>query len=119
MEPASFWIPVAAAFGLVIGSFLNVVIVRRGHADWQERTSINGRSGCPRCGHEIAWYENIPVLSWLALRGRCRGCGERISIRYPLVELLTAVLWVAVAATAAWPIATLICASPCTTSPTA
>src|SRR5690606_9365122 len=81
-------------------SFLNVVIVRRGHGDWQQRRSLGGRSACPRCGREIRWYENLPVLSWLALRGRCRGCGQPISWRYPAVELLTGLLWAAVAATA-------------------
>lgn len=100
MEPAAFWIPCAAAFGLIVGSFLNVVIARRGYVDWRERRSLGGRSACPKCGHEIAWYENVPVISWLALRGRCRGCRERISARYPLVELVTAALWAAVAATA-------------------
>lgn len=100
MEPAAFWIPVAALFGLIVGSFLNVVIMRRGYIDWRERRSIGGRSACPKCGHEISWYENVPVFAWLALRGRCRGCGERISIRYPLVELATGALWAAVAATA-------------------
>lgn len=87
----------AALLGLVVGSFLNVVIARRGHEDWRERRSLDGRSGCPRCGHDIAWYDNVPVLSWLVLRGRCRGCGERISARYPLVELGTAILWALVA----------------------
>jgi leader peptidase (prepilin peptidase)/N-methyltransferase len=92
---------VAGLFGLVFGSFLNVVIVRRGHLDWRERRSTGGRSACPRCGHEIHWFENVPVVSWLVLRGRCRGCGQPISWRYPLVELLTGLLWAAVAATAA------------------
>src|SRR5690606_7282122 len=52
------------------------------------------RSHCPHCGHQLAWYENIPVLSWLALRGRCRSCKAPISVQYPLVELLTALLCV-------------------------
>jgi leader peptidase (prepilin peptidase)/N-methyltransferase len=99
-EPTVFGVIAAALFGLCIGSFLNVVIVRRGHDDWQQRRSLDGRSACPKCGHVIRWYENIPLLSWLALRGRCRGCGEPISWRYPLVELLTAALWAAVALTA-------------------
>lgn len=93
----TFILVCAAVFGLSVGSFLNVVIARRGHEDWRERRSLNGRSGCPKCGHEIAWYDNVPVLSWLVLRGRCRGCREPIAVRYPLVELGTAALWVAVA----------------------
>jgi leader peptidase (prepilin peptidase)/N-methyltransferase len=99
-EPSLAATIAAALFGLCIGSFLNVVIVRRGHDDWQQRRSLGGRSACPNCGHEIAWYENLPLVSWLALRGRCRGCGKPISWRYPLVEALSAVLWAAVAATA-------------------
>lgn len=99
-ESTLFSLIAAAAFGLCVGSFLNVVIVRRGHEDWQQRRSLDGRSGCPKCGRELTWYENIPLLSWLALRGKCRGCGQPISWRYPAVELLTALLWVAVAATA-------------------
>jgi leader peptidase (prepilin peptidase)/N-methyltransferase len=88
----------AAACGLIglfIGSFLNVVI----HRVPAGESVVHPRSRCPGCGAEIAWYDNIPVLSWLVLRGRCRGCGERISIRYPLVELGTALLF---AATAWW-----------------
>lgn len=100
LELTTWGIAAVALFGLVVGSFLNVVIVRRGHDDWQQRGSLSGRSACPHCGHLIRWYENIPVLSWLALRGRCRSCGTRISWRYPVVELLTAGLWAAVAATA-------------------
>lgn len=100
LELTAAGILAVALFGLLVGSFLNVVIVRRGHDDWQQRRSLGGRSACPRCGHVIRWYENIPVLSWIALRGRCRSCGKPISWRYPLVELLTALLWAAVAATA-------------------
>lgn len=100
LQPTPSLVVIAGLFGLLVGSFLNVVIVRRGHLDWRDRRSLGGRSGCPRCGHEIRWYENVPVVSWIVLRGRCRGCGERISIRYPAVELLTALLWAAVAATA-------------------
>ena len=99
-EPTILALIAAAAFGLCVGSFLNVVIVRRGHEDWQQRRSLDGRSACPKCGREIRWYENVPLLSWLALRGKCRGCGQPISWRYPAVELLTALLWLAVAATA-------------------
>jgi len=79
----------AAVAGLLIGSFLNVVAHRfpRG-----ESLSHPG-SRCPGCGAPIAPYDNIPVVSWLLLRGRCRRCGEPISIRYPLVEATTAVLY--------------------------
>ena len=82
---------VVAVFGLVCGSFLNAVIHRlpRGIGLGQPR-----RSFCPHCGRSLPWYENIPVFSWLFLRGRCAGCGSGISARYPLVELLTAVLFV-------------------------
>ena len=77
---------VVAVFGAIVGSFLNVVIVR-----WpKEQSIVRPRSACPRCGHAIAWYDNLPVLSFLLLRARCRNCGEPISWRYPLVELLTA-----------------------------
>lgn len=81
---------VAALFGSLIGSFLNVCIVR-----WPADESIlrPSRSKCPSCGHEIAFYENIPVASWLMLRGKCSSCRAPISPLYPLVELGTAVLW--------------------------
>ncbi|HYO60038.1 prepilin peptidase [Archangium sp.] len=77
--------------GLLFGSFLNVVIARVPAGE----SIVRPRSRCPRCGHQIAWYENIPILSWLALRGRCRACGQPISWRYPLIELLTALLFLA------------------------
>ena len=79
---------IAAVFGLIIGSFLNVVIWRLPRGE-----SLNSPpSACPKCGARVKPYDNIPVLSWLLLRGRCRNCGEPISARYPLVEALTAVL---------------------------
>jgi leader peptidase (prepilin peptidase)/N-methyltransferase len=77
--------------GLLFGSFLNVVIARVPAGE----SIVRPRSRCPRCGHQLAWYENIPVLSWLALRGRCSACGQPISWRYPLIELLTALLFLA------------------------
>ena len=77
--------------GLLFGSFLNVVIARVPAG----QSIVSPRSRCPRCGRQLAWFENIPVLSWLALRGRCRGCQEPISWRYPLIELLTAALFFA------------------------
>jgi leader peptidase (prepilin peptidase) / N-methyltransferase len=77
--------------GLCVGSFLNVCIGR-----WPEGLSVvKPRSRCPKCGHQIKATENIPVLSWLMLRGRCSGCGDRISIQYPIVELLVGLLWLA------------------------
>jgi leader peptidase (prepilin peptidase) / N-methyltransferase len=114
-QPVLF-VVVAAVLGLLVGSFLNVVIHRLPHMmqrDWREQCAwIEGkevetsqpynlvvpRSACPVCQHPIAWYENIPVLSWLVLRGRCSACSAPISKRYPLVEMLTGFLF----AYAAW-----------------
>jgi len=82
---------IAAVFlapGLALGSFLNVVAARVP----QRQSIVKPRSACPGCGHEIRWYDNIPLFSYIALRGRCRDCGERISIVYPIVELGTALL---------------------------
>jgi len=78
--------------GLAVGSFLNVVIVRMPVGD----SIVSPPSRCPECEAPIAPRDNIPVLSWLLLRGRCRGCGEPIPAGYPLVELANAVLWVVV-----------------------
>ena len=81
----------ALIVGAVIGSFLNVCIGR-----WPEGLSVvKPRSRCPKCGHQIKASENIPILSWLMLRGRCSNCQERISIQYPIVELLVGLLWLA------------------------
>jgi leader peptidase (prepilin peptidase) / N-methyltransferase len=80
------------ATGAVVGSFLNVVIARVPRGE----SIVRPASRCPRCLKPIAWHDNIPVVSWLLLRARCRSCGLPISPRYPLVELLTAVLAVAV-----------------------
>lgn len=85
--------------GACVGSFLNVVIWRLPHED-PRRRSLGGRSHCPRCGALIRWFDNVPVLAWLWLRGKARCCGASISLRYPLVELLTAVLFYVLAA---WP----------------
>lgn len=77
----------AGLFGLLIGSFLNVCISR-----WpDEKSVVSPRSSCPKCGKLIRAWDNIPILSFVLLRGRCRDCGERISWRHPVVELLTAV----------------------------
>jgi len=79
----------AALFGACIGSFLNVCIAR-----WpREQSVIRPRSRCPKCGHQLAWFENVPLVSWLALRGRCRCCTESISVMYPAIELLVALGW--------------------------
>src|SRR6185436_7572615 len=87
----SYTLPLLATlFGALVGSFLNVCITR-----WPAEQSILSppRSRCPNCGRMILWYENIPVVSWLALRAKCAGCGKPISIQYPLVELTTALIW--------------------------
>ncbi len=81
----------AALLGACMGSFLNVVAWRLP----REESVVHPGSHCPRCGTALRWFENVPVLSWLLLRGRCRHCGAPIAARYPLVELLTAGLWVA------------------------
>lgn len=80
--------------GLFVGSFLNVCIYRLPIG----RTVLWGRSHCPHCDRQIRAWENIPIVSWLALRGGCAGCGARIGLKYPLVELVTALLF----AGAAW-----------------
>ena len=78
-----------ALLGAMIGSFLNVCVHR-----WpRDESVIAPRSRCPRCANPIAWYDNIPLVSCLALRGRCRHCGLGISPRYPLVELAVALIW--------------------------
>ena len=84
---------VAGVFGAVIGSFLNVVI----HRIPLEESIVFPNSRCPSCGGAIAFYDNIPVVSWVILGAKCRHCKERISVRYPAVELLTAALFVGVA----------------------
>jgi leader peptidase (prepilin peptidase)/N-methyltransferase len=99
---------IASLFGLLVGSFLNVVVYRFPRMlerQWAaECAELSGqpvkeeppfnlvvpRSRCPHCGHQIRWYENIPVISWLALRGRCSSCKAPIAVRYPVVELVTA-----------------------------
>lgn len=100
--------PLAAGLGLLVGSFLNVVILRlprRMEWEWKREAReileqpdeydppppgiVVERSHCPHCKHQLSWYENIPVFSWLALRGKCRNCKAPISPQYPAVELLT------------------------------
>ncbi len=85
------WVAALAAglFGLAIGSFLNVCSLR-----WPvDESVVSPPSKCPRCGTGIRWFDNLPVLGWILLRGRCRSCTEPISIQYPLVELTTGLLW--------------------------
>ena len=86
MEASTF----AGVLGAIVGSFLNVVAYRLP----RHESLVTPASHCPRCGTNVKPYDNIPVVSWLLLRGHCRACGERISVRYPLVEALTAALCV-------------------------
>ena len=92
--PLGVEIALAAVLGAVIGSFLNVVI----HRVPAGESLVSPGSRCPECGTPVRPWDNVPVLSWLLLRGRCRACGAAISRRYPLVELLTAVAFAAVVA---------------------
>ena len=82
---------IAFILGLIIGSFLNFLIWRL-----YKDESLAGRSHCPKCGHKIFWYDNIPLLSFILLGGRCRYCQNKISWQYPLVELVSAILFLAV-----------------------
>ena len=81
----------AALLGLCLGSFLNVCILRLPH----EQSLLRPPSSCPKCRRPIAWRDNIPVVSWLLLKGRCRHCGARISVQYPVVEAAVGLLWLA------------------------
>ena len=97
MQEIARGLPVAFALwtfaaGAVVGSFLNVVIARVPKGE----SIVSPGSRCPRCGNPIAWFDNVPIFSWLLLRARCRRCGLSISPRYPMVELLTGVLAVAI-----------------------
>ena len=109
--PFAVWIALAGVLGLLVGSFLNVVILRlpeRMAADWRREARdvlelevdttplppgiVREPSHCPQCKHPLSALDNIPLFGWLLLRGRCRYCKAKISIQYPLVELLSAVL---------------------------
>lgn len=92
LPPAVVWFYFTTfLLGACVGSFLNVCISR-----WPAELSVvRPRSRCPRCERPIAWYDNIPVLSWLILRGKCRGCALPISVQYPLIEIVTGGIWVA------------------------
>ncbi len=85
------WIPVVVAgmFGAIVGSFLNVCIYRLPRGS----SVVWPASACANCGRSLAWFENFPLVSYLALAGRCRTCRERISIRYPIIEAITAVMF--------------------------
>lgn len=83
----------AALLGAALGSFLNVCVVR-----WPaEQSVLRPRSRCPQCHQQIAWHDNIPILSYLILRGRCRNCGLAISAQYPFVELAVSMIWLGAA----------------------
>lgn len=96
--PQAFLLGVTALLGLAVGSFLNVVIYRVP----RDESLVRPGSHCPHCGNPVRDRHNVPVLGWLLLRGRCFDCAAPISIRYPLVEAGTAVLFVAVAAKFGW-----------------
>jgi len=85
----AFVLVILFSFGAILGSFFNVCIYRLP----EDKSIVRPRSQCPKCGHPIAWYDNIPILSYIILGAKCRHCRAEISIRYPLVEMLTAVLF--------------------------
>jgi leader peptidase (prepilin peptidase)/N-methyltransferase len=91
VSEGGFAVAAAAVLGAILGSFLNVCIVRLP----VDESIVYPASRCPKCRESIAWYDNVPVLSWLVLRGRCRHCGDGISALYPIVETLVALLWAA------------------------
>src|SRR5512145_2615182 len=90
MTPPAFTLTFTAILGLCVGSFLNVVIARLPAG----RSIVYPGSSCPRCDKPIAWYDNLPVLSYVLLRGRCRNCRDAISWRYPMVEIACGALFV-------------------------
>jgi leader peptidase (prepilin peptidase) / N-methyltransferase len=92
MTQATVNLLAAGLFGLIVGSFLNVVIYRLPLG----QSLVSPPSRCRKCGYSLRWFDNIPVVSWLFLRGRCRKCGVSVSWQYPLVELITGVLFVLV-----------------------
>ena len=126
--PPPLLVGIALAFGLLVGSFLNVVIYRLPlmmRRDWRAQCAeemaepapavpegrfniVVPRSRCPQCGRGIRAIENIPVVSWLVLRGRCAGCSAKIPVRYPAVELLTGLLFAATAWILPWPAQALV-----------
>jgi leader peptidase (prepilin peptidase) / N-methyltransferase len=121
--PPAFLVGIALLFGLLVGSFLNVVVYRLPvmmRREWRAQCAeemaepapvlpegkfslVVPRSRCPQCGRGIRAVENVPVISWLALKGKCAGCGAKISPRYPAVELLTGLMFAATAWVLPWP----------------
>lgn len=83
------WLILVIAYGACVGSFLNVVIFRLPEG----KSIVHPPSSCPRCGSRLSWFDNVPVLAWLWLRGRCRSCREPISVQYPIIEAVTAALF--------------------------
>lgn len=116
MYPIWFWPVIAGIYGAVIGSFLNVVIYRAPQQGPLFGT-IRGNSACPNCHHRIRTYDLIPVLSWIALRGKCRDCHTRISPRYPIIETFTAVTFTLITITTgghpSWWLFTLLTFAAC------
>lgn len=100
--PEPLLLAAAGLLGLLVGSFLNVVI----HRVPAGQSLVSPGSACPACGHPVRGYDNVPVVSWLVLRGRCRDCHEPISWRYPLVELTTAALFASTAWRFGWSVYT-------------
>lgn len=94
-EQYVYFLVLSGVVGLIIGSFLNVVALRL----LAEKSFVRGNSRCPKCENPIAWYDNIPVLSYILLRGKCRKCSGKISLQYPVVELITGGFFVAAVAT--------------------
>lgn len=92
LTPEVFFAICSFTFGLVFGSFMNVLIARLP----KEQSIAFPPSSCPECGHRIRFYHNIPLIGYAVLRGRCRDCGGKISLRYPFVELLTGLMFLAV-----------------------
>jgi leader peptidase (prepilin peptidase)/N-methyltransferase len=103
--PSWVWPAFLGLFGLLWGSFANVVIWRLPRGE----SVVSPGSHCPSCDMPIRWYDNLPVLAWLLLRGRCRDCGEPISIRYPLVELFSGALWFSAGARFGFSVQTVTC----------
>jgi leader peptidase (prepilin peptidase) / N-methyltransferase len=99
----ALYVAAATIFGLLFGSFLNVCIYRIP----RDLSVVAPRSFCPECGERIAWNDNVPLVSYAVLRGRCRACGKGIGLRYPIVELSTAILFAAIAIRYGWTVLAL------------